>query len=82
MSNSLWQHIQTQWDDTIKVVIALLKGFVVAAAAYFVSLALTIIMRRIGGTDAAEALEFCDGYIAALTYVAVAGKDLIELTFK
>lgn len=82
MSDGLKDYVLAQRDDTAKVIVALVKGFVVAVVAYFVSVGLAMIIRNFGGTAAAEALEFFDGYVAALTYVAVAGKDLIELTFK
>jgi hypothetical protein len=82
MDEALTQDLKKQGYDTVKVVVALLKGFIIAAIAYFVSLGLTLIIRRFGGTQATEALEFFDACFAALTYFAVAAKDLLEITFK
>jgi hypothetical protein len=81
VSDDSKSNLRKQWNDTVQVVIILLKGFVVACVAYFVSLGLSTIINKFGG-ESAQALKIFDEANAAVTYLIVVGKDLIEYGFK
>ena len=79
MADDLKTSIAKQRDDTVIVVVILLKGFVVAAVAYFVTLCLTQIFKYFGNDGVStEALKFFDECSAAITYLVVVGNDLLE----
>jgi hypothetical protein len=79
----LKKRIVEQCDDTLLVVVILLKGFIVAAIAYFTGLVLVLIMKKFGDDlESADLLKFVDKCSAAITYLVVVGKDLFQYTSK
>jgi hypothetical protein len=83
VSEKLKANIGKQWNDTVFVIVILVKGFVVGTVAYFVSLGLTLIMKQFGSDgESASALKFFDECTAAGTYLVVVAKDLVGYAFK